>query len=392
MMLDRICSLDNLLAAFRRVTKNKGGPGIDGVIIKEFGQFLNDNLTTLAEELQSGQYQPQSVKRVLIPKPGSQEQRPLGIPTVRDRVVQAAVLQVIEPLFETRFAGNSYGFRPGRSAKDALRLVDTRLKDDCVHVVDADIKAYFDTIPHEPLLELVRMRVHDERVIRLIRSFLKAGVMRDEAPLYLPEEGTPQGGVISPLLANIYLDPLDQVMVEQGLEMVRYADDFVILCYRRKEAEAALDMVKEWMAAAGLMLHTSKTHIVDMSQPGDSFEFLGYHFEQDRCSPREKSVEKLKESVRGKTKRGKRGSLEEIIQDINQVLKGWFEYFRHSTEAQGFNDLDIWVAARLRNVMRRRLGSGRARCQDLWPDSCFSDQGLFSLGDAHAQMLSKDWS
>jgi RNA-directed DNA polymerase len=390
-MLDRICSRDALHRAFRRVQKNKGGPGIDGETIHEFGLFVNDNLTTLAEELQSGQYQPQSVKRVLIPKPGSTEMRPLGIPTVRDRVVQAAVLQVIEPLFESRFSDTSYGFRLKRGAKDALRLVDTRLKDGCVHVVDADIEAFFDTIPHEPLLELVKIRVHDERVIRLIRTFLKAGVMGDEAPLYLPEEGTPQGGVISPLLANIYLDPLDQVMVEQGLEMVRYADDFVILCYSRNEAEAALDMVKEWIAAAGLTLHPTKTKIVDVSLPGDSFEFLGYHFEQDRRSPRKKSIEKLMESVSAKTTRHRRGRLDEIIQDINQVLKGWFEYFRHSTEAQVFFNLDRWVAGRMRNMMRQRCRAGRARCYDLWPDTYFIGQGLFSLNDAHEWMPSMDW-
>ena len=304
--MDKICSLDNLRRAFRRVQKNKGAPGIDGVTIQEFGLFLNDNLTTLAEELKSGQYQPQPVERKWIPKPGSQERRPLGIPTVRDRVVQAAVLQVIEPIFEACFADNSYGFRPGRGAKDALRIVDGLLQTGYVHVVDADIKAFFDTIPHEPLLELVRLRVHDERVIRLIRAFLEAGVMEDEALLYLPEEGTPQGGVISPLLANVYLDPLDHHMARQGYEMVRYADDFVILSHSRNEAEAALDMVKKWMAAAGLTLHPSKTKIVDVSEPGDGFEFLGYHFDQDRRSPREKSVEKLRESVKAKTTRPRR--------------------------------------------------------------------------------------
>ena len=391
-MMDRICSLENLQRAFRRVQKNKGGPGIDGVTIHEFGLFLSVNLTTLAEELKSGQYQPQPVARKWIPKPGSQEKRPLGIPTVRDRVVQAAVLQEIEPLFEGCFTDNSYGFRPGRGAKDALRVVVSLLQSGYVHVVDADIKAYFDTIPHEPLLKLVGMEVHDERVIRLIQTFLEAGVMEDEALLYLPEEGTPQGGVISPLLANVYLNPLDQAMMKHGLEMIRYADDFVVLCHSRKEAEAALDMVDEEVTAAGLTLHPAKTHIVDVSQPADSFEFLGYHFEQDRRRPREKSVAKLVESVRAKTTRRRQGSMEEIIQDINKVLEGWFEYFRHSTEAQVFHDLDLWVAGRLRNVMRRRRRAGRARCHDLWPDVYFIDQGLFSLSDGYERMPSTDWN
>ncbi len=391
-MMNKICSQDNLRNAFRKVAKNKGSSGIDGVTTQEFGSSLNVNLTTLAKELLSGQYQPQSVKRVWIPKPGSTERRPLGIPTVRDRVVQAAVLHEIEPIFESCFADNSYGFRPDRGATGALRRVDTLLKDGYWHVVDADIKAYFDTIPHEALLELVRRRVHDERVIRLIRAFLEAGVMEDGASLYLPEEGTPQGGVISPLLANIYLDPLDHAMVRQGLAMIRYADDFVIPCHSRNEAGMALDMVMEWMAAAGLTLHPTKTKIVDVYQPGDNFEFLGYRFEEDRRSPREKSVEKLKESVRAKTTRRRRGSLVEVIQDINQVLIGWFEYFRHSTEAQVFQDLDVWVAGRLRNVMRWRFVSGRTRCQTLWPDARFNDQGLFSLGNAHDRMASRDWN
>ena len=286
-------------------------------------------------------------------------------------VVQAAVLQEIEPIFESRFADNSYGFRPDRGPKDALRIVDGLIHTHYVHVVDADIQSYFDTIPHAPLLNLVRLRVHDERVIRLIRAFLEAGVMEDEELLHLPEKGTPQGGVISPLLANVYLDHLDHQMARQGYEIVRYADDFVILCHGHNEAEAALDMVKEWMAEAGLTLHPTKTKIVDVSQPGDGFEFLGYHFEQDRRNPREKSVEKLRESVKAKTKRSRRDGLEEIIQDINKVLKGWFEYFRHSTEAQVFHDLDVWVAGRLRNVMRRRHQTGSARCQDLSPDAYF---------------------
>jgi RNA-directed DNA polymerase len=391
-MMDRICSLDNLRGAFRRVQKNKGGPGIDGVTIREFGCSLNDNLTTLAEELKSGQYQPQPVERKWIPKPGSQEQRPLGIPTVRDRVAQAAVLQKIEPLFEACFADNSYGFRPDRGAIDALRIVVGLLQTGYVHVVDADIKAYFDTIPHEPLLELVRMRVHDERVIRLIQAFMNAGVMDDEALLYMPKVGTPQGGVISPLLANIYLDPLDHAMVKQGLEMVRYADDFVILCLSYSEAEAALELTSKCMAAAGLTLHPTKTHIVDMSQPGGGFEFLGYHFEQDRRRPREKSTEKLKMNIQAKTERSRRDDLEEIIKGVNKLLTGWFEYFRHSTQARVFHDLDLWVAGRLRNVMRRRRRAGRARSHDLWSDAYFISQGLFSLSDAHERMPSKDWN
>ena len=247
--------------------------------------------TKLQAALRGGTYQPQAIRRVYIPKPGSNEQRPLGIPTVRDRVVQGAVRHVIEPIFEKEFAEHSYGFRPTRGCKDALRRVDELLKQGFVYVVDADLKSYFDTIPHDRLMGRLRERIVDERLLGLIESFLKAGIM-DGPEEREPEAGAPQGAVLSPLLSNIYLNPLDHQMAAQGFEMVRYADDFVILCRSQTDAEAALQQVRQWCDAEGLTLHPTKTHIVDVRTEG--FDFLGYHFATTRRGrltrwPRKKS-------------------------------------------------------------------------------------------------------
>jgi len=225
-----------------------------------------------------------------------------GVPATRDRVVQAALRHVLEPIFATEFAEQSYGFRPGRGAKDALRRVDTLLKADHVWVVDADLKSYFDTIPHERLLALVKARVADGRVMALVESFLRAGVLEENKGWQPTERGTPQGGVISPRLANLYLDPYDHLMERAGWEMVRYADDFVILCRSEAEAQTALSQIREWVTEAGLVLPPGKPRIVNAAQPG-GFDFLGYHFERGLKWPREKSRMKLKERVRLKTGR-----------------------------------------------------------------------------------------
>jgi RNA-directed DNA polymerase len=278
-LIDKVYDPRNLRAAYQQVKRNKGSAGVDHVTIGQFTSHLERNLETLSGSLKAGQYRPQSIRRVWIPKPGSAEKRPLGIPTVRDRVVQAALRNVLEPIFERDFAAQSYGFRPGRSTKDALRRVWTLLEGGCTYVVDADLRSYYDTIPRQGLLARIEAKVSDGRVLDLIRAFLEQKVL-DGLEHWSPEKGTPQGAVLSPLLSNIYLDPLDHQMAEQGYEMVRYADDFVVLCRSREEAERALEEVKAWTAAAGLELHPQKTRIVDATQPG-GFDFLGYHFERD---------------------------------------------------------------------------------------------------------------
>ena len=382
-LIDKVHSEKNLLAALVKVASNGGAPGVDHVTVEQFDHDWNTNLKGLSEQLRTGTYCPQAVRRVQIPKPGSHETRPLGIPTVRDRVVQGAVRHVLEPIFEREFAEHSYGFRPRRGCKDALRRVDHLLKQGYVYVVDADLKSYFDTIPHGPLMDRVRERIADGRVLTLIESFLTAGIM-DGLEEWVPEAGAPQGAVLSPLLSNIYLNPLDHLMASQGFEMVRYADDFVILCQTAADAQRALEQVQQWTAEAGLTLHPSKTRIVDVRT--DGFDFLGYHFQGDQRWPREKSLKKVKDTIRAKTKRTNGQSLTTIIANLNQTLVGWFAYFKHSHK-QVFSSLDGWTRMRLRSLLRKRIGlPGRGRGNDnhRWPNRYFAEQGLFNLKTAHA--------
>jgi RNA-directed DNA polymerase len=382
-LMDKVFAERNLQAAFTQVARNGGAAGVDHVSVTDFEARLDANLRELAQGLRADTYRPQAVRRVELPKPGSQETRPVGIPTVRERVVQGAVRQVLEPIFEREFAAHSYGFRPQRGCKDALRRVNELLKAGYQQVVDVDLKSYFDSIPHERLLQRVRERVADGRVLRLVESFLKAGIF-DGLQEWTPEAGAPQGAVLSPLLSNIYLNPLDHWLVEHGLEMVRYADDFVILCRSDAEAQRALALVQQWTAEAGLTLHPTKTRIVDARTT--SFEFLGYRFDRGKHFPRTQSVAKLRDTVRAKTKRKDGRKLAVIIADLNRTLRGWFGYFKHSYRTV-FPSLDGWVRRRLRRILLKRRGQdgpGRSRfVHQLWPNAYFAEHGLFSLAAAH---------
>jgi RNA-directed DNA polymerase len=381
-LIDKIHPVRTLRAAFSQVAANKGAAGVDHVTVEIFEYRLEENLKKLSEELRIGTYQPQQIRRHYIPKPGTKEKRPLGIPTVRDRVVQTALQMALEPIFEHDFAEHSYGFRPGRGCKDALRRVDQLLKEGYTHIVDADLKSYFDTIPHDRLMSLVGQKVSDGRVLSLIESFLKQGVL-DGLREWTPEEGSPQGGCISPLLSNIYLDPLDHLMAQRGFEMVRYADDFVILCRSPEEAARALALVQEWAAEACLKLHPEKTKIVDANV--DVFDFLGYRFARGKRFPRPKSMQKLKDAIRAKTKRTSGESLTKIINDLTPRLRGWFEYFKHSYRTT-FPYVDGWIRMRLRSILRKRQGKrGRGRGSDhqRWPNAYFAERGLYSLKTAH---------
>lgn len=383
-LMDKVYALDNLRQAFARVKANGGAAGVDHQTITRFEYHLETNLEQLSTARKDGSYRPQAVRRVWIPKPGSKEKRPLGIPSVRDRVVESARRQVMEPIFERDLAPHRYGFRPPRGTKDAVRRVDQWLQAGYRFVVDADLKSYFDTIPHGPLLERVATKISDGKVLKLIEAFLKQAVM-DRLSQWTPEGGTPQGAVVSPLLSNIYLDSLDHQMAGQGYEMVRYADDFVVLCRSAAEAEHALQRVREWTASAGLTLHPEKTRIVDMAPPG-GFDFLGYHFERGYRWPRRKSLKKLKDTLRAKTKRNNGHSVTDIITDINRTLRGWFEYFKHSHRTT-FAPLDQWIRMRLRSILRRRQGRrgrGRGRDHHRWPNAFFTEHRLFSLVTAYA--------
>jgi RNA-directed DNA polymerase len=384
-LIDKIITEQTLGTAFLQVAGNEGAAGVDHVTIAMFEEHLEDNLANLSEELRKGTYQPQPIRRHYIPKPGSQEKRPLGIPTVRDRVVQTALRMALEPIFENEFAEQSYGFRPRRGCKDALRRVDELLKAGYTHIVDADLKSYFDTIPHDALVALVAQKVSDGRILTLIRAFLKQGVL-DGLHEWTPEMGSPQGAVVSPLLSNIYLNPLDHLMVQQGIEMVRYADDFVILCRSPEDAARALETVQQWTATAGLTLHPTKTRIVDACE--DGFDFLGYRFEGGKRRPRAKSLDKLKDTIRDKTKRTAGRSLRLIINDMNMTLRGWFEYFKHS-HRYTFEPLDRWIRMRLRSILRNRMGKrgcGRGSDHQRWPNAFFAKQGLYNLQTAHAMV------
>lgn len=382
-LIDKVHSERNLLEAFEAVKANKGKAGADHQSIGMFASRLEENLAQLAGQLRQDRYKPQPVRRVWIPKPGSTEKRPLGIPAVRDRVVQSALRNVIEPIFDQGFAEHSYGFRPRLGCKDALRRVQELINQGYCWVVDADLKRYFDTIDHELLMAMMEQLVSDGRVLGLIRAFLKQGVLGECAD-WEPEQGTPQGGVISPLLSNIYLNPLDHLMASKGYEMVRYADDFVILCRTEADAEAALQCALQWTQAHKLTLHPDKTRLVDLSQKGNGFDFLGYHFRRNHRWPRKKSEQKIRHNLKTKTKRTSGKSLERIIAEINPILKGWFEYFKHGLYT-ALRDLDKWVRARLRSILRKRKGGrGRSRGSDhhKWPNEHFAKLGLFSLLEA----------
>jgi RNA-directed DNA polymerase len=382
-LMDKVCREDTLWKAWTQVAAKEGAAGVDHVTVAMFEEQLDANLGKLGDALRLGTYQPQAIRRCLIPKPGTKETRPLGIPTIRDRVVQTALRLVLEPIFERDFAEHSYGFRPGRGCKDALRRVDELLKAGYTHVVAADLKSYFDTIPHDRLMALIGQKVSDGRVLSLVEAFLKQGV-RDGLEERTPEQGSPQGGCISPLLSNIYLNPLDHLMAEQKLEMVRYADDFVIMCRSPEEAARALDLVQRWTAEAGLTLHPTKTKVIDAMT--EAVEFLGYRFENGKRYPRIKSLNQLKETIKAKTKRSNGNSLKTIIAIVNPTLQGWFEYFKHSHRTT-FRQIDQWTRTRLRGVLRNRIGlKGRGRGADhqRWPVAYFAKQGLYSLQTAYA--------
>jgi RNA-directed DNA polymerase len=356
---------------------------VDGVSIERFAARSEQYLAELATELREGTYRPQPVKRVDIPK-GDGRTRPLGIPVVKDRIVQTAVKLVIEPIFEVTFRAESYGFRPGRGCKDALREVDALIKDGFTWVVDADLKGYFDSIPFEPMVARVEERISDGRILGLIRGWLGQDILRD-MERWTPTTGTPQGAVISPLMANIYLHPLDELMAAEGHRMVRYADDFVVLCRTREEAEAALAVIRRWVAGNGLELNQDKTHLGDCRQWGQGFEFLGYRFEAGRKWVRKKSLKRLKDGIRAKTRRSGGQSLARVIAALNPMLKGWFAYFKHAYPST-FIRIDQFTRRRLRTLLReqdKRPGFGHTRADhQRWPNVYFAKAGLFALHTA----------
>ena len=382
-LIDKVYHPRTLKAAWKKVAANRGAAGVDKVSIERFRSNAQCYLEELARDLRNGTFRPAAVRRVHIPKDGKKT-RPLGIPTVKDRIVQTALKMALEPIFEKEFLPTSYGFRPGRGCKDALRKVDRLLKEGYTWVLDADVRSYFDTIPHNLLMERIRERVSDGKILHLIDLFLKQAILED-MKLWNPISGTPQGAVLSPLLANVYLHRLDLTLHQNGYKMVRYADDWLVLCRNRQEAEAALAVAQSWIDQNGLQLSPEKTHIGNSRQSGYGFEFLGYRFEGGCRYVRSKSLNKFKDKIRLKTRRTRGDNIENIIADLNPIIKGWFEYFKHA-HRYTFNSLDGFIRRRLRAVLRKqnkRPGSGRTeRDHRQWPNAFFAERGLFTMSKA----------
>jgi RNA-directed DNA polymerase len=386
-LYDKVYGLSNLKAAWQRVKANRGGGGVDRMSIDDFDKDADVRLEKLSEALRTNTYKPLPVRRTYIPKLGSPEKRPLGIPTIIDRIVQTALRNVIEPIFEQEFDPCSYGFRPNLGCQNALEEIERLLAAGYVHVVDVDLRKYFDMIPRQGLMNEVAKRIADGRVLDLIEAYLHQGVL-EGMKLWMPEKGTPQGAVISPLLANVYLHPVDTAMRQAGFTLVRYADDMVVLCRTREEAEAALVKLGELLEGRGLQLHPDKTRIAHlMERPG--FQFLGYVFYDKYRDPRPSSQDKLRASLRDKTKRNTGHSFKDIISTLNASLRGWYNYFKFcSANSRVWIQIDAWTRFRLRAILdKRRKGGrsnrrGRGHAHYRWPNAYFTEHGLFSLMSA----------
>lgn len=384
-LIDKAHKPTTLLGAWERVRASRGAAGVDKVTIQKFESQEFKYLKELEQELKDGTYRPKAVKRVYIPKERG-KMRPLGIPCVKDRIAQQAVKMAIEPIFEREFLDISYGFRPRRGAMEAIDRVNKFLEEGYTWYVDADLQAYFDTIPHDILLNKIKQRISDGRILNLLELWLKQEIM-EECNEWKPFQGTPQGGVISPLLANIYLHDQDVFITNLGFKMIRYADDFVILTKTREEAEKALQWVKEWILQNGLTLHPEKTHVGNCMVEGDGFDFLGYRFEAGKTWVRKKSIQRFRERVRKETSRQCGKAITDVINKLNPMLRGWANYFKGVTK-YSLDSFDSFVRRRLRAIIEKqnkRKSFGSGSCNLRIPNKYFAKIGLFSMEAFQAQ-------
>lgn len=372
-LIDKVYALPNLILAWEKVRVNKGAGGVDGETLKQYEKNLVNNLQELHRLLKEGKYQPAPVRRVYIPKPNG-EKRPLGIPTVRDRVVQQAVLQVLQPLFEPLFEPCSYGFRPARSARQAIARIDELRQSGYGWVAEVDLKRFFDTLDHELLIDRVAEVIADGKILGLIRQWLQAGVL-EEGEVRSQTAGTPQGGVISPLLANVYLHAFDREMTRRGYHLVRYADDFVVLCKSEKKAQRALEVARQIMTESlKLELNAEKTRVVSFKE---GFDFLGFRLQSRFKKPRAKAVQSFKDKVRHLTRRQQPRNLAMVVEALNPVIRGWGNYFGRTNWKSGAEDMDGWIRQRLRMFIRKKAG---VRLQVFRYDlAFFRRKGLVSL-------------
>ncbi|MEW6352600.1 MAG: group II intron reverse transcriptase/maturase [Thermodesulfobacteriota bacterium] len=392
--MDKVYQMKNLELAWKKVKANRGAGGIDGESLEEFEAEWETKLHQLHEELKTGTYRPQPVRQKLIPKPGQPgKERPLGIPTIYDRVCQQALLNRLGPIFEPVFDEANFGYRPGRSPKDALRKVWKEIESGCEWIVDADLRDFFGSADHEKLMSLLAQRIADGRVLELIESTLKAGGVA-QGRRYPTDQGTPQGAVVSPLLSNILLTPFDREMRWKGYRLTRWADDWVITCKSRAEAQAALDNAKRVLARLGVTLHKEKTRIVHIQH---GFEFLGFKIKkasrglrlpagklssrvqsgQTYAYPREKSVEHFKEQIRRQTRRNNGESSQEVITAINPIIRGWGNYYCKAHVRRLFNRLKGWIERRIWSHRHKRWRNTGWR--HLPPEVLYGRMGLVNL-------------
>ena len=392
-LIDKVYHPTNLRMAWQAVRANAGSGGVDRVSWMAFEEALDENLAELHQELRSGRYKPLAVRRVYIPKPGTTKQRPLGIPTIRDRVVQQALLQRLAPIFEPDWDDASFGYRRHRSTKDALAKIWRELQAGAEWVVDADLSDFFGTVDHEKLLTLVNRRIADGRVLGLVRQMLEAGY-EEHGQWHPSERGTPQGGVVSPLLSNLLLTPFDREMRRRGYQLTRYADDWVVTCRTRQEAVRVLRAAEKVLTTLGVTLNREKTRIVHVRQ---GFEFLGYKIKRGErplhlpahkitsgaksyslyAYPTDKSVQRFRDHVRVLTRRRAPVTMAELVEDLNPVLRGWGEYYKKAHVRKLFHQLDHWIVHRMwSHHYKRWRNVGWKR----WPTSRLREElGLVSL-------------